>query len=704
MAKQKNVVKGNTVKGDHNLVANSIQQSTQNNYFQQRIQIVISDISGLKEENVECLRSIFNGSIPEKLQPSPNAGQPKWEKEDVFRMILDKVLLHQETLPKDPGELTNCLGDQIGTATEDFFRAIGEKDPAGEINNLSKSYLAEIKERLDQLSDNDAAILERLDEKKKRMLQIWSDLHQGNFSLAEDSCKRLLEKHHKYAEAYFCRALARCQIRLIWDYVEGKYQPILYDWKNADLSAAPDYLTALECAAKEERKHYEAVAEEVGLILKQLKEFQKFEISDRSETGSSLNCDCFICSKIHDENEQYTEDHKYVVDEGLYRALKEAGLKPFYSEIDLTDYEKGNYQYNSAILYALSRAKCMILVCGKEEYLNTPWVQNEYSWFRAYAKKQGLDWNDRLIVVFKEKRIKPNGRHSYCQDFDRTKASLDTLVKRVGHIIGSAKKDDADRLNVEDGSFVIRNGILEQFRGSEEAVSIPDGVISIEKKAFENCVNVKSVVIPDSVVQIGDNAFDNCASLYSVTVPNGVQEIGVYAFNNCSALTSVIISDSVTKIGEMAFFGCVRLREITIPFVGEMIDGTRNRHFGFLFGAKNAEENATAVPASLKKVTVTGGSDVDADAFYGCASLSSVTIGAGVTGIGDWAFSACSGLTTVTVSDSVARVGARAFDDCVNLETIYCDAPKKPWGWSRKWRDGCEATVVWGKKKPSVNG
>ena len=34
-------------------------------------------------------------------------------------------------------------------------------------------------------------------------------------------------------------------------------------------------------------------------------------------------------------------------------------------------------------------------------------------------------------------------------------------------------------------------------------------------------------------------------------------------------------------------------------------------------------------------------------AFGGCSSLTSVTIGNGVTSIGDWAFSGCSSLTSV---------------------------------------------------------
>ena len=48
---------------------------------------------------------------------------------------------------------------------------------------------------------------------------------------------------------------------------------------------------------------------------------------------------------------------------------------------------------------------------------------------------------------------------------------------------------------------------------------------------------------------------------------------------------------------------------------------------------------------------------IGSEAFYGCSSLTSVTIGDSVTSIGWSAFSDCTGLTSVTIPNSVTCIG-----------------------------------------------
>ena len=69
--------------------------------------------------------------------------------------------------------------------------------------------------------------------------------------------------------------------------------------------------------------------------------------------------------------------------------------------------------------------------------------------------------------------------------------------------------------------------------------------------------NIEKVVIKDGVTSIGKNAFSNCLGLTSITIPNSVTSIGERAFEICSSLTSLTIPNSVTSIGDCAFRLCI---------------------------------------------------------------------------------------------------------------------------------------------------
>ncbi len=64
--------------------------------------------------------------------------------------------------------------------------------------------------------------------------------------------------------------------------------------------------------------------------------------------------------------------------------------------------------------------------------------------------------------------------------------------------------------------FVIRGGMLEEYRGEAVDIVIPANVTAIGEGAFEG-LQIKSVVIPNSVREIRDSAFSHCASLASIT-------------------------------------------------------------------------------------------------------------------------------------------------------------------------------------------
>ena len=100
--------------------------------------------------------------------------------------------------------------------------------------------------------------------------------------------------------------------------------------------------------------------------------------------------------------------------------------------------------------------------------------------------------------------------------------------------------------------FVIKNGVLQKYKGPGGDVTIPEGVTEIGSSAFKGCTGLTSVTIQEGVTEIGDGAFYGCTGLTSVTIPAGVTEISGGAFEDCTGLTSIALPRSIRKI-EIAY-------------------------------------------------------------------------------------------------------------------------------------------------------
>ena len=180
-------------------------------------------------------------------------------------------------------------------------------------------------------------------------------------------------------------------------------------------------------------------------------------------------------------------------------------------------------------------------------------------------------------------------------------------------------------------------------------VSVGESVTTIEASAFQGCTALSTINIPDSVTYIGASAFKDCKNIKSITLPYGLVTIGSSAFSS-TGLTSVVIPDSVTSIGEGAFSYC-NLKSITLPFIGETIDGTTNTHFSYIFGSSSYSDTRNVV-SSLKTVVITKATNIPSNAFYKWSNITSVTIPDSVTSIGNNAFYNCSGLRNVYYTGS----------------------------------------------------
>ena len=183
------------------------------------------------------------------------------------------------------------------------------------------------------------------------------------------------------------------------------------------------------------------------------------------------------------------------------------------------------------------------------------------------------------------------------------------------------------------------------------AITLPDGLESIGRCAFQSCASLTAIEIPSSVTSIGASAFNGCTSLAAVTLPEGLQSIGVAVFWNCSALTSIDIPASVTSIGKSTFDGCTSLAAATLP---EGLQSIGDYAFN---GCSSL--TAIEIPSLI--------TSMGASAFNGCTSLAAVTLHDGLKSIGDYAFQSCTSLTAIEIPSSITSIGASAFNGCTSL-------------------------------------
>lgn len=205
-------------------------------------------------------------------------------------------------------------------------------------------------------------------------------------------------------------------------------------------------------------------------------------------------------------------------------------------------------------------------------------------------------------------------------------------------------------------------------------VQIPEGTEKIEDYAFSGIKNLTSVSIPSSVKEIGDSAFYRCSGLTSVTITNGVEKIGYDVFKNCTNLTKIEIPSSVSRLENDTLDGCNKLTEVSLPFVGGYnYQGEYESHFGYIFGASSYSQNASKVPSTLKKVTITGGSTIGDNAFKDCASITSLTLPNTVSSIGTNALTGCTNLAELSIPFVGDGTGTHTYLSYLFGGTVYND-------------------------------
>lgn len=252
-------------------------------------------------------------------------------------------------------------------------------------------------------------------------------------------------------------------------------------------------------------------------------------------------------------------------------------------------------------------------------------------------------------------------------------------VTQLGMLV-FAGFSNLEEIYLADTVKTIKQGAFSGCKKLDKLV-IPQGVETLGTGAFGYCTGLVDVTIGGNVKTIGSYAFRECTNLQKLTIEDGVQHIEDHAFDNCTSLTEVVVPASVKRLEEGIFEWCTSLERITLPYVEDDTRAANEsiHHFGYVFGTVanskcipvevwTANGTRYYIPASLKSVTITGGS-VPARAFYGCYNLSEVVLGEAVTEIGKDVFYNCRGLEKLVLPFAGDRI--RADNDPVRYTFGY---------------------------------
>ena len=181
-------------------------------------------------------------------------------------------------------------------------------------------------------------------------------------------------------------------------------------------------------------------------------------------------------------------------------------------------------------------------------------------------------------------------------------------------------------------------------------------VTKIGYSAFGDNKTITSVKLGDYVEIIEDQAFSMCSALTSVTFGKNVKFLGDYSFRYCNGLTSIDLGRNIEVIKYGAFYNCKNLATVKMYDKVKLIEEYAFDKSAYFNNSSNWKNKVLYIGTNLIKAK----SDISG----------TYTVASGTTCIGGWAFYGCKSLSGIVIPDSVHSIGNRALCDATSLNNI----------------------------------
>ena len=245
---------------------------------------------------------------------------------------------------------------------------------------------------------------------------------------------------------------------------------------------------------------------------------------------------------------------------------------------------------------------------------------------------------------------------------------------------------------LEKSPFVVENGVVKEYTGSDLHVVVPENVggekiVAIDANLFQNIANsVEIIEIQAKIETLPQSVFFNLTKLRILTLPTSIVEMPAKLLEDCIVLEEVVLpfvgnvrydADEFAQSDKAVFTFSYIFGDIQDVTFGNLIALNKIRYVKSGEIEKTLVEERHYVPVSLKKVTVLGG-DVFDYAFKNCVGIEEIVIGGNGKSVGVQAFAKCSNLKTICLTGGFVNFGGACFAAIANpAEIIVQNAAQK---------------------------